>query len=512
MTEADPVQARAQLRVGKPISGKYTAERLLGTGGMAAVYLGVHRNGNRVAVKMLHPEMSLDADVRERFLREGYVANKVDHPCAVRVLDDDVALDGSVFLVMELLAGESLESRWQSAGRRLPPAEVAVYAHQLLDALSAAHEKSIVHRDIKPDNVFVLPDGAIKVLDFGIARLREASHTAHTRTGRAMGTPAFMPPEQARGLKQHIDGQTDVWAVGATMFTVLSGQYVHEGARSMEEMLILTATHAARPLASVAPHVPAPICAVVDRALRFDKADRWASARDMQQALEGAYHAAFGSPLPAPRRSSPQILGAPPRPSGAAVPTPATVMAPVSQNVFAPQGARAMSTTAGTASEQVITPSVIPRRGKAWLWAALGVAILGAGAAAIAITAGSGTGRNLAGEGAPSASASTSTAIVISTSTAIVTSTAPALTMAIDSAPSPPPSPSRDEAPTPSSPKPPAPARPTNNAPKLPPAKASAPPLPNAPPAPATTPNCRYEMVPVMENGRPVQRLQKICN
>jgi serine/threonine-protein kinase len=191
---------------------------------MASVYEAVHRNGNRVAIKMLHPHLSINADLRSRFLREGYAANRVNHQGAVRVLDDDMTEDGSVFLVMELLKGETLDARWETRGSRLAHREVCEHAHQLLDVLAAAHGQGVVHRDIKPENLFLTTDGVLKVLDFGIARLRDASGAeGATQTGRMIGTPAFMPPEQALGRSRQIDGQTDLWAVGATMFTLVSG-------------------------------------------------------------------------------------------------------------------------------------------------------------------------------------------------------------------------------------------------------------------------------------------------
>ena len=136
---------------------------------MAVVYRGAHRNGNRVAVKILHPELSIIEDLRTRFLKEGYVANAVDHPGAVRVLDDDITDDGQVFLVMDLLEGDTLEQLWRkSPQKRLPARDVTEYA--------------------------------VQVLDFGIARVRAANAESLTRTGRMLGTPAYMPPAQALGL------------------------------------------------------------------------------------------------------------------------------------------------------------------------------------------------------------------------------------------------------------------------------------------------------------------------
>src|SRR5580698_5128118 len=158
----DPQVVRARGRIGVLLQDKWRLESLLGVGGMAAVYAATHRNGKRVAVKMLHEEFSHDEEVRTRFLQEGYAANIIQHEGAVSVLDDDVAPDGSAFLVMELLEGETVEQRWERLGQRLPVREVLVIGVQLLDVLAIAHEKSIVHRDIKPDNLFLTRAGVLK--------------------------------------------------------------------------------------------------------------------------------------------------------------------------------------------------------------------------------------------------------------------------------------------------------------------------------------------------------------
>ena len=246
-------------------SSKWRLDKLLGVGGMAAVYAATHRNGNRAAIKILHADLALSADVKTRFLREGYLANAVDHPGAVSVIDDDVTDDGAVFLVMELLEGETLERRWERKGKRLPVVEVLSIANGLLDVLAAAHAKDIVHRDVKPENVFLTREGTVKILDFGIARLRElvassagadrarkrdAPPAWTTQVGATMGTPAFMPPEQARGRWDDVDARTDVWAVGASMFALLTGRYVHE-ASSVNEQLLAAMTSPAAPIRSV---------------------------------------------------------------------------------------------------------------------------------------------------------------------------------------------------------------------------------------------------------------------
>jgi len=306
----DDADKRARERVGSVLKGKYRLDSLLGVGGMAAVYAATHlRNTNRVAVKVLHQEVALDAGLRERFLREGYAANSVAHPGTVRILDDDTAEDGAVFLVMELLEGETLEARWARKSGRLRAEEVAFLTYQLLDVLAAAHAKGIVHRDVKPENLFLTRERVLKVLDFGVARLLEGSATA-TRSGSVLGTPAFMAPEQVLGKTREVDAQSDVWSIGATAFTLLSGRFVHE-AETSEEMMVFTASKPARSLATAAPDVPAPLVAVIDRALALDKTKRWGSARSMQKAVVNAYREAFGAPLPgAPANDEVEVAAA----------------------------------------------------------------------------------------------------------------------------------------------------------------------------------------------------------
>jgi serine/threonine protein kinase len=293
--EEDPQLSRARVRVGTLLQEKWRLDSLLGVGGMAAVYAATHRNGKRVAVKMLHAEYSNDEQVRTRFLQEGYAANAIQHDGAVSVLDDDVAADGSAFIVMELLEGETVEQRWEKAGYRLPLRDVLTIADPVLDVLAAAHAKSVVHRDIKPENLFITRAGAVKVLDFGIAKVFEQrrSRTTETRAGMVMGTPAFMAPEQALARWDEVDGRTDLWALGATMFTMLTGRHVHE-APSNQEQLVMSASTPAPSLARFAPGVPRQVVSIVDRALAFDRANRWPDALTMQEAVRSALDAAGG--------------------------------------------------------------------------------------------------------------------------------------------------------------------------------------------------------------------------
>jgi eukaryotic-like serine/threonine-protein kinase len=170
-------------------------------------------------------------------------------------------------------------------GRVLPVVVVGMIASSVLDVLAAAHERGVVHRDVKPGNIFVTRDGRVKLLDFGVARVGERlGVSVITQAGSAVGTPEFMAPEQAAGRVDEIDALTDIWAMGATMFQLLSRRLVHEGATG-RSAVIIAATRAAPPLLSVAPGVPAALAQVVDRALSFQRSSRWPNARAMRKAL-----------------------------------------------------------------------------------------------------------------------------------------------------------------------------------------------------------------------------------
>jgi len=254
------------------------------------VYAATHRNGTLGAIKVLHPELCHNAALKRRFLREGYLANKVGHPGAVRVLDDDATDDGIVYLVMELLEGETLKQRWDKEDRRLDPQLVYRVVDEVLDVLESAHAHAVVHRDLKPDNIFLLSDGTTKILDFGIARMLEASDAGSgdaTASTAMMGTPAYMPPEQALAQWKKVDGRTDLFALGATAFTMLSGQLVHQGS-TVQELLVSASTRPPCSLRTVMPHLDSGIATVIDRALAFEMDERWQDAAAMRGALKRA--------------------------------------------------------------------------------------------------------------------------------------------------------------------------------------------------------------------------------
>jgi serine/threonine protein kinase len=299
---------RASSRLGAEVDGKYRLEVLLGVGGTAAVYAARHRNGHRVALKMLHPELAGVPGMRQRFLREAYVANSLAHEGIVPILDDSVAMDGSVYLVMELLDGESLGALARRRGSPLTVPQVLAIAIAVLDVLAIAHDAGIVHRDIKPENIFLCRDGRVRLLDFGIARHVIATEAMATAAGTLLGTPAFMAPEQAMGRSQEVGPRTDIWAVGATMWNLLTGKLVHEG-RSAEEVLVYAATREARPLAAFAQGIDPRVAALVDRALSFESSARWTDAVTMRATTAelcsdvGAAIAPLVAALPASRPS-----------------------------------------------------------------------------------------------------------------------------------------------------------------------------------------------------------------
>lgn len=276
----------AKQRLGTWLRDRWRLDRFLGEGATAWVFGATHRSGRRVAIKMLMPSRAANPDLRRRFLREGYAANIVGHPGVVMVHDDDEDDDGNAFLVMELLDGANTNELRRLASGRLGIPELLDVADQLLDVLAAAHDRGVIHRDVKPTNLFISGSGQLKVLDFGIARLDARLHEDEsTAAGSVLGTAAYMSPEQAKGRK--IDARADVWSAGATLFRLATGEHVHPE-RELHELLDAAATRPARRIRDVAPDVPEPLALVIDRALAFEPRERWRDARSMQLALQRA--------------------------------------------------------------------------------------------------------------------------------------------------------------------------------------------------------------------------------
>jgi serine/threonine-protein kinase len=299
----DAAGARPNGQIGRVIAGRWTLSELLGSGGTSVVYEAVHRNGKRVAIKVLSPERAANSRVRNRFLKEGYAANRVAHPRVVVVDDDGVDDDGTAYLVMQLLVGEPLDRYAARLGGSLPWQTVAQISLQLLDVLEAAHRAGIIHRDVKPGNLFWSAAEGLRVLDFGLARVTEpfADDSAErsrsaTHDGVILGTPAFMAPEQARAASAAVGATTDLWAVGATAFSLLCGRKVYEAA-SVEEQIALAACTAAPSLLQLAPDAPPAFIQVLQRALEYEPDDRYPTAAAMAAAMRKALLAA-GEALP----------------------------------------------------------------------------------------------------------------------------------------------------------------------------------------------------------------------
>ena len=282
----DPASAAARGRLGSILNYQWRLDSVLGVGGSAAVYAATHVSGKRAAIKLLHAEYAFDERLRVRIEREARVLSTIDHPCAVRLLDDGVTPEGVQFLVMELLDGETLASYLTRRGERVDLHEALLITKLVLDALIAVHQKGVVHRDISVENLFITIDGQVKLIDFGISRLLSVPdlHIEGT-TNPVLGTPGFMPPEQARGQNNEVDQRSDVWAVGAVLFELLTGMPVHHEAQTLYHKLFSAAWKPAPKLVSLVPSASVGLQALVDRALAFDKNRRFFDARHMLQAL-----------------------------------------------------------------------------------------------------------------------------------------------------------------------------------------------------------------------------------
>ena len=274
---------------GQTLDGRYLVERLLGEGGMGAVYEGRHLIvGRKVAIKFLHAEFAGREEIVKRFYREAQAAAAIRHKNIIDILDVGLSPRGEPYLVMEYLEGESLASMLGRVGRLDLPTAAAILEPTLL-ALRAAHEKGIIHRDLKPDNIFLAhnPDEAptVKLIDFGISKFSgDAGRSRLTQTGSAMGTPAYMSPEQARGDKA-IDTRSDIYAMGVILYEVLTGALPFFG-EHYNALLINVLTEAPRPPRDAFPEFPAEAEGLVLRALSKEPGDRPQTAMEFLDALK----------------------------------------------------------------------------------------------------------------------------------------------------------------------------------------------------------------------------------
>ena len=280
------------LSTGDVIDGKYRIVRLIGEGGMGAVYeaenMRIHR---KVAIKVLHAGVAQTGEAVSRFEREAQAAGRIGSEHIVEVLDLGNLPSGDRYMVMEFMDGDSLSGRISARGR-LTPGEIYPILHQLLEALAAAHGAGIIHRDLKPDNVYLLKSRGgksdfVKLLDFGISKFNQLSGDSGfsmTRTGAVMGTPYYMAPEQAKGSRE-LDHRVDLYAVGVILYECVTGE-VPFNADTFNELLFKIVLEQARPVQQSVPNLDPSFAAIVNKSMAREPAQRFQSAREFQHALE----------------------------------------------------------------------------------------------------------------------------------------------------------------------------------------------------------------------------------
>jgi serine/threonine-protein kinase len=312
--------------------GKYRITKLLGQGGMGAVYAAQHETINqRVAIKVLHPKLTSDESSVQRFMHEARTTSLVHHPGLVKVHDFGQLPDGAAYMMMEYLEGESLRSRLAKRGK-LDSKDALRIVRQLAAALAVAHEKGVIHRDLKPDNVFLVPDSETqagertKILDFGIAKVvdPEAGEVMKTTTGAIVGTPIYMSPEQCRGGIAVTD-RTDVYSLGIILYQMLAGSPPFSGTGAGD----LIAQHIVdppKPLHEVAPQVATEVETLVHKMLAKKPEDR----PSMKQILGELEQLGLGS-----TGTGAQVVIVPPPPQPPAPRSPLPMVATVGALVFA---------------------------------------------------------------------------------------------------------------------------------------------------------------------------------
>ena len=294
--------------------GQYRIASFLGAGGMAEVFIGEHAAiGRQVAIKVLMTELCQQPQVVERFMNEARALGRITHPNVVEIYDVGKLAEGRVCIVMELLRGEPLSRL--IARRRLTVPEAVAVTQQIADAMAAAHERKIIHRDLKPDNIFVASDAdglRIKVLDFGVAKLLDGAGQVATATRTALGTAAYMSPEQFKSSRQ-VDHRADVYALGCVLFELLTGAPPYPQRNLAQQML----AHATEPIpvASAAnPAVPPAVDAVLGHMLAKSPDERFGSMAAVRNALDAAMGGAAQATGFAPATGS-MIVPSPATPS-----------------------------------------------------------------------------------------------------------------------------------------------------------------------------------------------------
>jgi len=277
------------LQPGDIIDGKYRIIRLLGEGGMGAVYLAENtRIARQVAIKVLLGEAADKPDVVQRFEREAQAAGRIGSDHILEILDFGNLPNGDRFMVMEFLEGEELSARIKRSV--LTPEQSVHLFLQLLEGLEAAHAAGIVHRDLKPDNIFILKEKAgrpdfVKIIDFGISKFNQLNDAEHskTKTGMLMGTPYYLSPEQARGAARS-DPRSDIYSCGVILYQCVTGTVPFD-AETLNELLFAIVLSPPRPISEIAPHLDAGFRAIIDKAMARELNERFQTTREFKDAL-----------------------------------------------------------------------------------------------------------------------------------------------------------------------------------------------------------------------------------
>jgi serine/threonine-protein kinase len=287
MSAADEAGRPSQLPpVGAVLAGRWHLEEQLAAGGMGAVFRAVDASGTRVAIKVLHPELASQTELRRRFRRESSILAALDHPGIVRILDTGTDERDRSYTVMELLDGETLQARIERGGPMSPQALAPIVA-QVCDALAAVHEHGVVHGDLKPANVFLVVEGDAEratLVDFGLSKVHGLDRL--TQTGEVIGTPAYMAPELLTG-DGGLDGRVDSYALGVILYEALSGTLPFTE-RNPGKLMFDVVMGKSVPLTEVAAGVPDAVAAVVERAMATPRDARFGSPTALAEAYARA--------------------------------------------------------------------------------------------------------------------------------------------------------------------------------------------------------------------------------